>query len=729
MKTEPKPPDRELLAGLVERVTYQNAENGFCVIRVKARGHRELITVVGHAAAISAGEWITAAGDWVNDRTHGQQFKARFLKTSAPTSVEGIEKYLASGMIRGIGPVYAKKLLRTFGEKVFDVIEAEPDRLREVDGIGPVRASRIVAAWAEQKVVREIMVFLHSHGVGTARAVRIYKTYGADAVQVMSENPYRLARDIRGIGFKTADAIAMKLGVDKTAMIRVRAGISYALTEAMDEGHCGLPSAELMPLAEKLLEVPQNLIGTALDLELADGTVIADRLGETDCVFLASLHRAERAVAERLLTLTRGKLPWASIDPDKAIPWIERRTGLRLAESQKAAVAIALGSKVLVITGGPGVGKTTIVNAILRILAAKDVKLLLCAPTGRAAKRMNEATGFEAKTIHRLLEVDPKGGGFRRDTENPLDCDLLVIDETSMVDVLLMHALLKAVPDKAALLVVGDVDQLPSVGPGQVLADMIASAAVPVVRLTEVFRQAAKSQVTVNAHRINQGIIPDLRKPEAESDFYFVEADDPETAVPRIIELVSNRIPRRFGLDPIRDVQVLCPMNRGGVGARSLNIELQAALNPAGDRKVERFGWTFAPGDKVMQIENDYDKEVYNGDIGYVTSVEPDDGELTAIFDGRPVTYGFGELDALVPAYAATIHKSQGSEYPAVVIPVMTQHYTMLQRNLLYTGVTRGKRLVVLVGQKKAVAIAVRSVSGRRRWSKLREWLSANVTR
>ena len=729
MKTEPKPPDRELLAGLVERVTYQNAENGFCVIRVKARGHRELITVVGHAAAISAGEWITAAGDWVNDRTHGQQFKARFLKASAPTSVEGIEKYLASGMIRGIGPVYAKKLLRTFGEKVFDVIEAEPDRLREVDGIGPVRASRIVAAWAEQKVVREIMVFLHSHGVGTARAVRIYKTYGADAVQVMSENPYRLARDIRGIGFKTADAIAMKLGVDKTAMIRVRAGISYALTEAMDEGHCGLPSAELMPLAEKLLEVPQNLIGTALDLELADGTVIADRLGETDCVFLASLHRAERAVAERLLTLTRGKLPWASIDPDKAIPWIERRTGLRLAESQKAAVAIALGSKVLVITGGPGVGKTTIVNAILRILAAKDVKLLLCAPTGRAAKRMNEATGFEAKTIHRLLEVDPKGGGFRRDTENPLDCDLLVIDETSMVDVLLMHALLKAVPDKAALLVVGDVDQLPSVGPGQVLADMIASAAVPVVRLTEVFRQAAKSQVTVNAHRINQGIIPDLRKPEAESDFYFVEADDPETAVPRIIELVSNRIPRRFGLDPIRDVQVLCPMNRGGVGARSLNIELQAALNPAGDRKVERFGWTFAPGDKVMQIENDYDKEVYNGDIGYVTSVEPDDGELTAIFDGRPVTYGFGELDALVPAYAATIHKSQGSEYPAVVIPVMTQHYTMLQRNLLYTGVTRGKRLVVLVGQKKAVAIAVRSVSGRRRWSKLREWLSANVTR
>jgi exodeoxyribonuclease V alpha subunit len=724
-KMESQPSDREVLAGLVERVTYQNADNGFCVIRVKARGHRDLVTVVGHAAVISAGEWITAAGDWTNDRTHGQQFKARFLKTSAPTSVEGIEKYLGSGMIRGIGPVYAKKLLRAFGEKVFDIIEAEPGRLRDVDGIGPVRANRIVVGWAEQKVVREIMVFLHSHGVGAARAVRIYKTYGADAVQVMSENPYRLARDIRGIGFKTADAIAMKLGVDKTAMIRVRAGISYALTEAMDEGHCGLPTAELTPLAEKLLDVPEDLIRTALDLELADGTVIADRLGETACVFLAGLYRAERAIAERLLTLNKGTLPWAWIDPGKAISWVERRTGLTLAESQKAAVGMALGSKVLVITGGPGVGKTTIVNAILRILSAKDKSLLLCAPTGRAAKRMNEATGLEAKTIHRLLEVDPKGGGFRRDDTNPLDCDLLVVDETSMVDVLLMHALLKAVPDRAALLIVGDVDQLPSVGPGQILADMIASGAIPVVRLTEVFRQAAASRIIVNAHRINQGVIPDLRKPDAESDFYFVEAQTPETAVARIIELVKTRIPRRFGLDPIRDIQVLCPMNRGGVGARSLNIELQAALNPAGERKVERFGWTFAPGDKVMQIENDYDKEVYNGDIGYVANVEPDDGELTTGFDGRSVAYGFGELDTLVPAYATTIHKSQGSEYPAVVIPVMTQHYTMLQRNLLYTGVTRGKRLVVLVGQKKAVAIAVRSVSGRRRWSKLREWLQS----
>ncbi len=720
-------PDRDVLAGTVERVTFHNADTGFCVLRVKARGHRDLATVIGHAATIAPGEWITVTGNWVNDRTHGQQFKARFLRASAPSSAEGIERYLASGMIRGIGPVYARKMVKAFGERVFDVIEAEPARLREVGGIGPLRARRITAAWAEQKIVREIMVFLHSHGVGTARAVRIYKTYGADAIQVMTENPYRLARDIRGIGFRTADAIAIKLGIAKTAMIRVRAGIAYALTEAMDEGHCGLPTEELAPLAIELLEVSKGLVETALELELAERTVIADTVDGTACVFLGGLYRAEQAVAERLSCLVTGTLPWPYIDPDKALPWIERKTGLSLAESQIAAIRLALLSKVLVITGGPGVGKTTIVNAILRILAAKGVKPMLCAPTGRAAKRMSEATGFEAKTIHRLLEVDPRSGSFKRSSDNPLECELLVVDETSMVDILLMQALLRAVPDHAALLIVGDIDQLPSVGPGQVLADVIASRAVPVVRLTEVVRQAAQSRIIASAHLINRGSIPDLSRPEGSSDFYFVPADDPETTVARILDLVKTRIPQHFSLDAIRDIQVLCPMNRGGVGARSLNIELQAALNPPGERKVERFGWTFAPGDKVMQIENDYDKEVYNGDIGYIDDVDPAAGELIARFDGRTVTYGFGELDTLVPAYAATIHKSQGSEYPAVVIPVLTQHYTMLQRNLLYTGVTRGRRLVVLVGQKKAVAIAVRNVSGRRRWSKLKEWLGATV--
>ena len=723
MKQEPPSPNLEVLAGAVERVTFHGEDSGFCVLRVKARGHRELVTVVGHAAAVAAGEWITASGEWVNDRTYGAQFRSRFLKATAPTSTEGIEKYLGSGMIRGIGPVYAKKLVRAFGEQVFDVIESDPERLREVGGIGPVRAERITAAWAEQKAVREIMMFLHGHGVGTARAVRIFRTYGADAVQVMSENPFRLARDIRGIGFRTADAIAMRLGIGKSAMIRLRAGVGHALTEAMNDGHCGLPAQVLLPAAVELLEAPEDLIRNAIDEELAAGNVVADRVGETPCVFLAGLHRAEHGIAERLHRIAAEPLPWPRIDADKALPWIERRTGLELAPSQIDAVRLALASKVLVVTGGPGVGKTTIVNAILRILATKGARLLLCAPTGRAARRMTETSGLEARTIHRLLEVDPASGGFRRDAEHPVDCDLLVVDEASMVDVPLMHALLKAVPDRAALLIVGDIDQLPSVGPGQVLADIIGSGAVPVVRLTEVFRQAAKSRIIVNAHRINAGDVPELDRPEALSDFYFVPADDPETAVPKVLELVRTRIPRRFGLDPVRDIQVLCPMNRGGVGARSLNIELQAVLNPAGERRVERFGWTFARGDKVMQVENDYDRDVYNGDIGRIDDVDPELGEVTARFDGRAVTYGFGELDALVPAYATTIHKSQGSEYPAVVIPLMTQHYVMLRRNLLYTGVTRGKRLVVLVGQRKAIAIAVKSASGRRRWSKLREWM------
>jgi exodeoxyribonuclease V alpha subunit len=629
-------------------------------------------------------------------------------------------------MIRGIGPIYARRMVRKFGKDVFDIIEAEPAMLREVEGIGPKRAAKITAAWADQKVIREIMVFLHEHGVGTARAVRIFKTYGTDAVQVMSENPYRLARDIRGIGFRTADVIAAKLGIEKSAMIRVRAGISFALTEAMGDGHCGLPSTELVALAGKLLEVPAPLIDTAIDLELAEGIVVRDKVDDIACIFLSGLYHAERGIAERLRRLMALPVPWPLVDAAQALPWIERQTGLSLAESQGEAIRLALRSKVLVITGGPGVGKTTIVNAILRILAAKQVRLLLCAPTGRAAKRMSEATRREARTIHRLLEFDPKAFAFKRNEEMPLDCDLLVVDEASMVDVSLMQSLLRAVPDRAALLIVGDIDQLPSVGPGQVLADIIGSGVVPTVRLTEVFRQAAQSRIITSAHQINEGRVPHLGKPETETDFYFVPAADPEQAVARIVELVQSRIPRRFGFDPIREIQVLCPMNRGGVGARSLNIELQSALNPSAAPRIERFGWTFAAGDKVMQIENDYDKEVYNGDIAYVEKVDPDEGELSVTFDGRAVIYGFGELDAVVPAYAVTIHKSQGSEYPAVVIPVMTQHFAMLQRNLLYIGVTRGKRLVVLVGQPKAVAIAAKNVSGRRRWSKLGEWLGSS---
>ena len=613
----------ENLAGLVERVTFHNPDSGFCVLRVKARGPRDLITVVGHAPTISAGEFVQATGAWVNDRTHGPQFKASFLRAAPPTTVEGIEKYLGSGMIRGIGPVYGKRLVRAFGEAVFDVIEAQPERLKEVDGIGPKRAERIVAGWADQKVIREIMIFLHSHGVSTARSVRIFKTYGADAIQVLSENPYRLARDVRGIGFKTADTIAARLGIEKTAMIRARAGIGYALTEAMNDGHCGLPLDELLPMAEQLLEIPASIVEEALGLELEAGDVIADEVDGRRCIFLAGLHRSERAIAGRLRILQQGALPWPHVDPAKAIPWVETKAGVTLAESQRAALELALLSKVLVITGGPGVGKTTLINAILKVLAAKGVEIALAAPTGRAAKRLSESTGREAKTIHRLLEVDPRTGSFKRNEEKPLACDLLVVDETSMVDVPLMHALLRAVPDDAALILVGDVDQLPSVGPGQVLADVIDSGAVPVVRLTEVFRQAAESRIIANAHRINQGRMPDWSR-DVDSDFHFVTCRDPEDGVAKIMAIVKERIPARFGLDPIRDIQVLCPMNRGGLGARALNLELQQVLNPPDENAIQRFGWTFGVGDKVMQVENDYDKEVYNGDLGFVRAIDAD---------------------------------------------------------------------------------------------------------
>jgi len=715
------------LSGLVERVTYHNAENGFCVLRVKARGQRDLVAVVGHAAAINAGEFISATGTWTTDREHGLQFKAAQVTTTQPTTLEGIEKYLGSGMIRGIGPTYARALVRAFGEQVFDLIEQEPGRLREVTGIGAKRAARIVAGWAEQKAIREIMLFLHAHGVGTSRAVRIFKTYGQQAIALITENPYRLARDIRGIGFRTADLVAAKLGIERTAMIRVRAGLSFGLAEATGQGHCGLPVVELTRSTSELIEVEPALIEAALGLELRDGDLVADSVDGEACVFLAGLYRSEQAIAERLRLLSEGRPPWPVIDAGRAVPWVERKTGLALAPSQVAALRLAVTAKTLVITGGPGVGKTTLVNSILKVLGAKGVEVALCAPTGRAAKRLTESTGLEARTIHRLLEADPKTGGFKRGEAHPLDCGLLVVDECSMVDVPLMRSLLQALPDNAALLLVGDVDQLPSVGPGQVLADVIASGAVPVIRLTEVFRQAATSRIITNAHRINQGQMPELTAPEG-SDFFFVDAIEPEDAARKLLAVVSSRVPARFGLDPVRDIQVLCPMNRGSLGARSLNIELQRVLNPPGAMRVERFGWTYCPGDKVMQVANDYERDVFNGDLGLITGLDMEEGTLTVSFEGRAVEYGFGELDELVLAYATTIHKAQGSEYPVVVIPLATQHYAMLARNLLYTGVTRGKRLVVIVGQRKALAMAVRNGGARRRWSKLREWLLPTTT-
>jgi exodeoxyribonuclease V alpha subunit len=710
----------ERLSGSVERVTFYSEESGYCVLRVKVRGQRDLVTVVGTVASVAPGEYIECQGWWVNDHQYGRQFKTTHLKVVPPSTLEGIEKYLSSGLIRGIGPHFARKLVAGFGEAVFEVIEQAPERLLKLEGIGPKRQERVVQAWAEQKVVRAIMVFLQSHGVGTARAVRIYKTYGDEAIDRVRENPYQLGIDIHGIGFKTADTLAQRLGIPSDSPMRAQAGVRHVLQELSAEGDCAAERERLIAAAGQLLEIPRPIIDQAIERELEQENLVAERIGGQSSVFLTPLHRAETGVANHLLRLARGVPPWGPIDPSKALPWVEQKTGLILSTSQREAVARAINSKVTVITGGPGVGKTTGVNSILRILAAKGVKMLLCAPTGRAAKRLSESTGIPAKTIHRLLEFDPKVFDFKRGSHAPLEVDLVVVDELSMVDVVLMNQLLRAIPQSAALLMVGDVDQLPSVGPGAVLSDIIESGTLLTVKLTEIFRQAERSQIVINAHRINQGKLP--RPPETQedpSDFYFIAADTPEDVHARLVHVVTERIPKRFGLHPIEDIQVLTPMNRGRLGARALNSELQACLNPQAQPRLSRFGWTFAPGDKVIQTANDYHKEVFNGDIGRVARIDIEEGVIYMDFDGRTVEYEFGELDEVALAYAATIHKSQGSEYPAVVIPLATEHYPLLQRNLLYTGVTRGKQLVVIIGQSKALAMAVKNVRSARRMTNL----------
>jgi len=708
------------VTGLIERVTFHNEETGFCVVRIKVDGHRDLVTVVGRASSINAGEWLAAEGAWIQDRDHGTQLKADLLQTSAPTSREGIEKYLASGLIKGIGPVYAKKLVEKFGEGVFDIIDRESVRLEQVRGIGAERRRTIRTAWAEQKIVREIMVFLHSNGVSTSRAVRIYKTYGDEAVEKVRANPYLLARDISGIGFKTADDIARKLGIPKDSILRARAGLSHALSEAGGNGHCALPKEVLLKNAADLLAMDSLILQRALAEMLIEGELEEDGITGEDLIFLPPIRRAETEVASRLTRLAGARAEYPEIDADKAIAWLKGKKFIDLAPSQAEALRRALVSRVLVITGGPGVGKTTLVNSILTLLRAKQVKSLLCAPTGRAAKRLSETTGLEAKTIHRLLEY--QNAGFSRNSSNPLDCDLLVADETSMMDVQLMSKLLQALPARAHLILVGDVDQLPSVGPGAVLGDIIRSGTVPVVRLTEIFRQASSSRIIVNAHRINSGAMPESEK---DSDFFFIEREEPESVPSTILELVAERIPKKWKLDPRRDIQVLCPMNRGSLGTTQMNRLLQERLNPKrnGDPSVEKFGWEFRVRDKVIQTRNNYDKEVFNGDIGEILKIDDFEREVVISFDGREVVYDFNELDEVSLAYAITIHKSQGSEFPVVVMPLAMQQYLLLQRNLVYTGITRGRRLVVLVGQKKALQTAVRNVSAVRRYTALEKRL------
>jgi exodeoxyribonuclease V alpha subunit len=705
----------ESLSGVIERVTSHNAETGFAVLRVLPGGRRGVVTVVGNLPRATAGEYVEATGSWVLHRDYGMQFQADSLRTTPPSTPEGLVKYLGSGLIKGIGPHFARKIVEVFGERTLAVIDESPAFLDEVKGIGARRIQRIRESWQQQKAVRGIMIFLQSHGIGTARAVRIYKTYGEQALELVRANPYRLAADVWGFGFQTADELAQRMGIDRGSPLRARAALRYVLQRLSLEGHVGYPEDAVIEKTTELTGIDPAVVAGAVEDGRREEELVREPGDEVSWLYLKPLFLAEVGVARSLHGLCVGSHPLVGIDAGAAVAQAEQRIGLKLAPSQRDAVRQAATGKVLVVTGGPGTGKTTIVRGILELFASRDKRCALCAPTGRAAKRLSETTGREARTIHRLLEFDPALGGFKHDRDRPLDVDLLVVDEASMVDVALMNRLAQAVPRHACLVLVGDVDQLPSVGPGAVLADVIESGAVAVVRLTEIFRQVAASWIVKAAHAVNHGEMPESA-PAGQGDFYFVEADEPSAVLDRIVTMVRDRIPARFGLDPFRGVQVLTPMNRSELGTVQLNVRLQAILNPPrGGPEVERFGWTFRAGDKVMQMQNDYDKDVFNGDIGRVSAIDTHEQELTVEFDGRPVVYDFGELDELALAYACTIHKAQGSEYPAVVMPLHTQHFVMLQRNLLYTAITRGKRLVALVGSRKALATAVgRSDSARR---------------
>jgi exodeoxyribonuclease V alpha subunit len=713
----------EIISGTIERIVFHNPDSGFTVLRVlvKARGET---TVVGQIPSVQAGEFFEATGTWGQDHEFGLQFKAEQLRTTPPHTLAGIEKYLGSGLIKGIGPGLAKRIVAAFGERTLSVIDESPTFLKEIRGIGPRRIERIRESWRSQKAVRTLLVFLQSHGVGTGRATRIYRTYGEQAIELVRANPYRLANEIWGIGFTTADELAGRLGIDRSSPLRARAALRHVLLKANNEGHVGFPETEAIDRTMELTQIDRPVVAAAVAEQCQSGELVRDP--DSSWLYLKPLYLAETDAAAALSALRRGTHPLAGIDVEAACDWVEKRIGLKLADTQRDAIRQAARQKVLVVTGGPGVGKTTIVRGILEIFTAKKLACGLAAPTGRAAKRLAETTGREARTIHRLLDFEPGTGQFKRNSDRPLDLDLLVVDEASMIDIVMLSHLLRALPPRTCLVMVGDADQLPSVGPGSVLADVIASKVVPVVRLTEIFRQAEQSWIVRAAHRVNHGQLPDSA-PAGQGDFYLVEADTPDAILDLMITSLRDRIPARFGFDPMRDVQVLTPMNRMELGTRNLNVRLQQVLNPAGgEHGVQRYGWTFHLGDKVLQTVNDYSKEVFNGDIGRVKDIDDVDQEITIEFDGRPVVYDFDELDELALAYALTIHKAQGSEYPAVVIPLHTQHYVMLQRNLIYTGITRGKKLVVLIGNRKALSLAVERRTTNRRYSALARRLSTS---
>ncbi|MBF0100765.1 MAG: ATP-dependent RecD-like DNA helicase [Desulfobacterales bacterium] len=717
------------LKGQIERITYSNADTGYTVFQLNVYGEPENITVVGNMISPAPGEIVKLQGIWQNHPSYGKQFKLIHYQTTVPATVYGIEKYLGSGLIKGIGPKMAKRIVSCFGEETLNIIELDIQQLNKVEGIGKKRIVMIEKAWQEQKDIRDIMVFLQAHGVSCAFAIKIFKYYGAESISVVKDNPYRLATDISGIGFKTADKIAEHLGIEKNSPKRIFAGILFVMNTISDEGHVFYPYEILISKSIEILEVDQEGIEKGITDLVVEKKLIIEEFTESmenvhvnsKAVYLASFFFCETKIAERIHQVIQSPKTIRPIQTDKAISWLQDKLNIQLAQKQSEAIQNAISKKITIVNGKPGTGKTTIIKGMLEIFMAIHAKILLAAPTGRAAKRMSEATGAEAKTIHRLLEYSIAKKGFQKDEDNPLDCDVLIIDESSMIDIFLMYYLLKAVPLESTLIFVGDMHQLPSVGPGNVLKDMIESDMLPVIELDHIFRQASNSRIIVNAHKINNGIIPDLSVPpsDMQSDFYFIEKKEPEEILHAIIELMKNRIPKRFSFNPIDDIQVLTPMNKGLIGTINLNSELQKILNPDG-MAIERGSRQFRINDKVMQIRNNYDKEVYNGDIGRITAINPEDHELCITFDNRQIIYDYADFDEIVLAYAVSVHKAQGSEFPAVIIPIHTQHYVLLQRNLIYTAVTRAKKLAVIVGTKKALAIGIKNNTILKRYTRLK---------
>lgn len=716
------------ISGHIERITFQSTDSGFTVARLKMERHSDLVCIVGVMPSIQPGEYINCYGNWKEHSQYGQQFDVLRYEVKAPASLVAIQKYLESGLIKGIGPSYAKKIVKKFGLESLNIIEDHPEKLLQIEGIGGKRLDLIIDSWQMHRSIRDVMLFLQSYEVSPAFAQKIFKIYGDQSIHKVKENPYQLARDIFGIGFKTADQLAQKMGIPANSSQRIDAGIEYVLGELSSDGHVCYPLEEFFPIAHQILEIPQEILEErvkALEKESRIVCSLINAEGKMQTyIWLKSLYIAEIGIAKELHRLRYGICYLKKVETEKAIDWAQKQLHIELAENQKLAVTQALEEKVQVITGGPGTGKSTITHTILTISQELTDKILLAAPTGRAAKRMAEITGRSASTIHSLLEYDFVGGGFKRNRKNPLQVDLLIIDESSMIDTSLMYSLLKAIPSYARVIFVGDINQLPSVGPGNVLKNLIDSKQIPVTMLNQIFRQAAGSKIVTNAHAINKGNMPDISGGN-DSDFFFLPAETPEEILEVVKGLAAQRLPKRYQLDPVEDIQVLSPMKKGTIGTLNLNSELQQVLNPSSN-PLHYGGKVFHLHDKVMQIRNNYNKEVFNGDIGRIIEIDRENKQLVLEVDTRHVIYEFDELDELVLAYAVSIHKYQGSECPCVIIPVHTTHFLMLHRNLLYTGVTRGKRMVILVGTKRALAIAVKNDTIKKRHSGLLQALLEN---